>query len=42
MVSQNKQAHEESRQGIQQQGDDVKNSRLIWKTTIKKKEIIRK
>lgn len=39
MVSQNKQAHQESQQGIQQQGDGVKNSRLIWKVTIKQKEI---
>jgi conjugal transfer mating pair stabilization protein TraG len=40
MVSQNKQAHEESRQGIQQQGDDVKTQQTGLENHHKKKEII--
>jgi conjugal transfer mating pair stabilization protein TraG len=40
MVSQNKEAHRESQQGIKQQEERSKNSRPIWKPTTKQQEII--
>lgn len=42
MIAQNNQQHQESREGIQQQGGEVKKRMLNWKMNTKQKEMISK